>query len=202
MNLAVTIPQLFYDIIARVLPGFLFLFVLDFGLRGTDFAINQGWSVQSDSSIAVLFGGFGYLAVCYFCGWFLGACRWPDIEGRVHRRHEPADGPSLSKMYQQVRLQHQASGFRLVKLRAEARMLGAARIGLWLAAAAIAVVWGLAASGAVQATPIGAGSWVLRLALPLAVSFAFLTAEPPAWRTYYGNIKSLYHLVIVQHYPK
>ncbi|MGD8451501.1 MAG: hypothetical protein PVJ57_06755 [Phycisphaerae bacterium] len=202
MNLAVTIPQLFYDIIARVLPGFLLLFVLDLGLRGTEFAINKAWSVQSDSSMAVLFGGFGYLAVCYFCGWLLGACRWPDIEGRIQRRHEPSDAPSLSTMYQHVRLQHAASGFRLAKLRAEARMLGAARIGLWLAAAAIAVVWALAISGVIQATPIGAAVWALRCALPLAASLAFLGAEPSAWHLYYGNIKSLYHLVIVEHYPK
>ncbi|MCK4341000.1 MAG: hypothetical protein KAY37_04675 [Phycisphaerae bacterium] len=202
MNLAVTIPQLFYDLIARVLPGFLFLVVLDFGLRGTGFAINQVWDVRSDSSVAALFGGLGYLVICYFCGWFLGACRWPNIKGRIHQSCKPADGPSLSTMYQQVRLQHPASGFRLVKLRAEGRMLGAARTGLWITVLVVAAAWLLATFDLIATTKIGLLFWIMRLALPLATSIAFLSVEPHAWRTYYGNIKSLHRLVIEEKYPK
>lgn len=41
MNLSLVIPQLFYDVIARVLPGFLFLFVLQCGLSGTEFELTK-----------------------------------------------------------------------------------------------------------------------------------------------------------------
>lgn len=57
MNLSLTIPQLFYDVIARVLPGFLFLFVLQFGVKGTEFELALAEEIGKGNSVSSLFIG-------------------------------------------------------------------------------------------------------------------------------------------------
>jgi hypothetical protein len=196
MNLSLAIPQLFYDVIARVLPGFLFLFVLQHGLSGTEFELAGILTAPAASSISSLFHGLGYLALCYFCGWSLRAMRWPNLEKSVRKSFEKEGGLSSKRKYQIIRLEHSEAGFRIVKLRAEGRLLEAGRSGMW-----IAIVLTLTALLTTD-SPIATVSWFARLGVPLVFSLAFLSFEKRTWRQYYGNIDTLYALIIDEGRPK
>ena len=97
------------------LPGFLFLVGLRACLAGTRVDPSPVLAVQSATSVGNVLEGLGFLVLCYFSGWLLRGVRWPNVQ--------PDESPEFRTMYQRVRLQHPESGFRIVKLRAEARLL-------------------------------------------------------------------------------
>jgi len=195
MNLSLVIPQLFYDVIARVLPGFLFLFVLQCGLSGTEFELTKISTTPAANSISSVFHGLGYLALCYFCGWILRALRWPNLEKPVRECFETEDGISPANKYQIIKLEHPVEGFRIVKLLADGRLLEASRSGMWIAIVLMLITL------VITDTKYTAVSCLVRLGVPLVFSLAFIISEKRIWRQYYGNIDTLYTLIIEEGRP-
>ena len=210
MRFSVVIPQAFYDLIARVAPGFFFLMVLLLALprevQGV-LALGRG---PGGNAVESLGHGIVYAGLCYFLGWVFLAFRWASKEGPTKSRYEEKHGlkseskrnsKSLNYMYQWIRLAHPAAGFRIVKLRAEARMLETSRTAMVVAAGIIAVCrhgcflhscheWG--SIGPAGGACIRA---VLGLVLALVAVAAFRRCEEKAWTQYWGNIESVYKLL-------
>ena len=68
MNIPIAIPQLFYDLIARVIPGFYFLKIWEtvFGEEALGFESTNNWA-------EVTFSGIAFIAICYLIGWLLSS---------------------------------------------------------------------------------------------------------------------------------
>ena len=136
MSMIVTIPQLFYDLIARVLPGYLFLIMLRVSLYGTGFSFEQFEIVQSVTSVGAILNGLSLLVVCYFVGWMLRSVSLRGVEHvGVRLLQEGGARPDLSEMatkFLKIRLKNETVGFRIRKLGAEARMFEASRTGMCL----------------------------------------------------------------------
>ena len=64
MKLSVTIPQIFYDLIARVLPGFLFLFVLNLELSGPGVGVVAVFPPSLDNSMVIVVNTLVYGILC------------------------------------------------------------------------------------------------------------------------------------------
>lgn len=132
VNVAVTIPQIFYDLIARVMPGFFFLkgWEVIFGQEALAFE-------NSDRNWAdVTFSGIAYLAICYLVGWLLAspatvleARRALKTEEDGFAETDPRQWNIYCK-YDWIRMEHPATGFRIVKLRAEHRMMQSSLAGV------------------------------------------------------------------------
>ena len=147
MNLQVTIPQIFYDLIARVMPGFFFL-------KTWEIVFSCEVPVFQDSAnnwAAVTFTGVAFIAICYLIGWLLSTPaafkkseeRPPTKEERAHSKLRESqtekedasldsEDPLKWKTYQKydwIRLVDNQTGFRIVKLRAEHRMLTSSLTG-------------------------------------------------------------------------
>ncbi len=130
MNIQVTIPQLFYDLIARVLPGFYFLKVWEviFNKELFSFESSNNWA-------QITFTGVAYIAISYVIGWILAS---PAYLFELKRNSSKSKKDKTFKdpyywkqpvkwrtyiKHDWVRLIHEPSGFRLVKLKAEKRMI-------------------------------------------------------------------------------
>jgi hypothetical protein len=194
MGLSLTIPQLFYDFIARVMPGFLFLFVLRANFVGTGIKLSPAATLGTLTSVGNLLYGFGFLVLCYFAGWILRSIRWPNLQ--------PKESSEFRAMYQRVRLQHPESGFRIVKLRAEARLLEASRTGMFLVAGLTLAVWMFYRTELIRGVSLPHSVWALRVAVPALIGLIFLKTEPSVWRAYRGNVEALHSLIIDEGYPR
>jgi len=144
MSVPIVIPQIFYDLIARVLPGYLFLYILGASIYDDVFWIKQ-LDIGQANYVFVFFFVVGYFIVCYFAGWVLRtiSCFFGSVMLKfpVLRKYsinsiddlmelEKKKSPTINDKYQMIRIKDQTSGFRIVKLRAEARMLEASRNGM------------------------------------------------------------------------
>ena len=90
---AVTIPQLFYDFIARVIPGFFLsaLFLLFFPVLSEDY-LPEAFTA-SDNFISSFFKAAGYLIICYIIGWILEGYRIKRRSKIVKKDHETKLNP-------------------------------------------------------------------------------------------------------------
>jgi len=194
MKVSIVIPQLFYDVIARVIPGFVFLFMLYLCDLKT---FSQFLQVTSQSSVNIvdsLGRGVGLSLICYILGWVIHAVTVPSFEKSTMEKHKSGDDlVTLRKKYQWVRLTEVEAGFRILKLRAEARMLETLRMGLWILAL-FSLVMNLSKSACpgyifmTYVTVIGV--------VCLLSSFAILLRlEKEAWDRYWGNVVIVYELL-------
>jgi 8-oxo-dGTP pyrophosphatase MutT (NUDIX family) len=197
MNISVTIPQIFYDLIARVIPGFLFLFMLNFILSGTKFEVSV--SVSSDGSMAILTNAVVYVILSYLAGWMFRAATFGSVRDEVKKEHESkltlqGNLPSMSKMYQKIRIENEAVGFRIVKLRAEARMLETSRTGMiYITLISLCLLLGqLVLSTSLKQSPV---IWGTKLCIPAVLAIAFRKCERRAWNNYFGNILANYEIL-------
>ena len=217
MNVSVTIPQLFYDLIARVIPGFVFLVALNLELSGTGYQVIK-WPTSSDSSMAVIFNSLGYCILCYVIGWVLLSLKFCCQKllplalkfcglkkGKV--KDEPkaksnleSDSPLSSEMFQWIRLENEAAGFRLAKLRAEARMLETSWYGMVciLLFTIVILILRLILDRnkfipCFQPSVLG---WILRFFIPVVIVVAFWIREKRAWEYYYKNIEMIYNIML------
>lgn len=192
MNVSVTIPQLFYDLIARVIPGFLFLFGLQMQLRSLGIPVDYSISSGDGNWFGPLTRGLTFLFLAYLTGWLLSGLILFSKRRSVEKGHESkhADAPSINRQFQAVRILHPVSGFRVVKLRSEARMLEALRTGLVLLTAIV-----LSSVFATAESSFSLES-VIRVLLPLAAAAIFYSLEKRAWTTYCGNVTSIYKMVV------
>lgn len=200
MNVSVTIPQLFYDLIARVLPGCLFLFMLKFTVSGTGLSLKQFEVVPSNTSMGILVNGVGYLILCYFTGWVLRAFSFFGFEYKVDQLLQKSpdsrsDSLSLYEKYHKIRLKNEAAGFRIVKLRAEARMLEASRTGMCFIFAISAILLFLSKLSLVTVSAQSNWTWLLKLFIPVILALAFHKCFGPACGRYVGNIKKHHEIL-------
>lgn len=200
MSFSVTIPQLFYDLIARVLPGFLFIILIRVAFAWSGLQILALFDSNSENFVKTIGSGIGYLIISYFLGWTFRAFTFWSFEAGVRngygpKKQEGEEPLSLSGMYQQIRLKHAAAGFRIVKLRAEARMLETTRTAMAVVVLIVVLhfLYSVAAHDpfdpAARSTEIAAGIIAAFLLLALLIS------EKRAWDQYYGNIPAIYELV-------
>ena len=193
MNISLTIPQIFYDIIARVFPGFLFLFALRTCLSGTVIDPITIITSQADTSLERAFDSLGFLVLCYFSGMFLRGLTWPNL-----RPHETSE---FRTMLQRLRLQHPESGFRVIKLRAEAILFSSSRTGMIIVSGFAVFAWILGNKESSINDPIAISNWCIRIGVPVAVAIVFVSLEKRSWSHYHGNVCKLHTLVIKNGYP-
>ncbi|HJP18921.1 MAG: hypothetical protein CMD96_00020 [Gammaproteobacteria bacterium] len=200
MNFSITIPQLFYDLIARVLPGFLFLVVLKIEL--ISFTVDFPMLTHStDSNIMVSFGsGIGYVFICYFTGLTLSAFVVQSKEKTAEKHQTTKIDPkyksiSLREMHEGIRLKRPEAGFRLTKLRAEARMFEIVRIGMALLVA-LTIVLVLVNTHFQIKNDFSFSLQKLPVMLPLILSVSFYLLEKSAWDRYFSRIRILYPIVL------
>ena len=120
-NLSNTIPQIFYDIIARLIPGFAFYSVLRLLILGIDLKFPTIYAIES--SLIML---FVYSILFYLIGWFLTCLLYLfketwfgsitkskkfnlDLENKLTEKNI-----SYSHMFQKVRLYNE--GKKMLKL--------------------------------------------------------------------------------------
>jgi hypothetical protein len=211
MNLSVTIPQVFYDLVARVIPGFAWLIVMQLYAPGAFATLMPTSAGDSRGVVPALGRGIGYAVACYLIGWILHGLTWGSMRKRTksakkktgHNSENTAAKdrarttkikPSLSKKYQWIRLANPAAGFRIVKLRAEARMLETTRTALFLSAAPIIVLILVKVTSVdVLRTEVSIVRLSITLLLTLAAALViWLKLERRAWANYRGNISSIY----------
>ena len=127
-NLAYAIPQIFYDIIARLIPGFAFFLILKIVFIDTYFRLPNVINLHSPFMLVI-----GYLIFFYLTGWFLRCLidlfkgRWLGCVSKTkkfkawltEKLDEKKMKISHTQMLQKIRLRNESAGFRIVKLRAK-----------------------------------------------------------------------------------
>lgn len=195
MNVSLTIPQLFYDMIARVFPGFLFLFMMRVCLVGTFIDPSSIILSGSTTSWGLVLDGIEFMVLCYFAGWSLRGLTWPDLRPD-EKKHD------LKTKFQRIRLQHPEAGYRIVKLRAEAKLLSSSRTGMLITSILALFAWIFHKTEEVSSLSIPHYSWSLRIGLPLLLGIIFYGREKRWWGHYCGNVKKLHKLIIEDGYPR
>jgi hypothetical protein len=210
MRFSITIPQIFYDMIARVIPGVVALWIAR--LYAPSFGGSVFFTSGGTGALAALGRGAQYLIACYLLGWILHGLTWssrepthvtqeplPDTEVQAgtadEAKERPTPEPSERSQYQWIRLAHSEAGFRLVKLRAEARMLEAVRTALFLGCFTGLLLLVLNWAGVTCVEASGAqllATAVVALALAIVIQARL---ENHAWRNYRGNITRIYQLL-------
>lgn len=197
MKFPIVIPQLFYDLIARILPGFYFLALVQISLPRLARYLYPQLLTGRDSFVDSLGLLAGYAIICYFLGWLFLAFVWDSKQEEICEKH--GGSKSKNKEYQWIRLSHPAAGFRIIKLRAEARMLETTRTSMpviiVLAIVYLCIVVILLIS---ESNSIDKFLWMRPLTgvLISTVSFyGFRRRERIAWKNYYGNINIIYDIL-------
>ncbi len=75
MNISIVVPQVFYDVIARILPGFVFLLALSLAFPAVSACLCPPES-DGGNVIDSLGRGIGYAVLSYFLGWLFLAFTW------------------------------------------------------------------------------------------------------------------------------
>lgn len=199
MKFSIIIPQLFYDLIARVLPGFFFLLILVMGIPDVMSQILLFRPNETDNVIDSFGKSVAIIALSYALGWvFLSFTFLSKRDPMLKEIEKNSGSKSLDAEYQWIRLSHPPAGFRIVKLRAEARMLETSRTAM-IAVILIIIFYSVylkveSSSGRTQDMIVG-----IRLIVMLIVSsvlcFGFFLREKNAWKNYWGNIHSIYDLL-------
>jgi len=197
MKFPIVIPQLFYDLIARILPGFFFLALVQLSLPELTRYLYPHVITGRDSFVNSLGLVVGYAVICYFLGQLFLAFIWGSKEEEICEKH--GGSKSINEKYQRIRLSHPAAGFRIIKLRAEARMLETTRtsmpaiIVLDIVYLCIMIILAISESYSIDKV-----FWVRPLigVLISTVSFyGFCRRERKAWKNYYGNINIIYDIL-------
>lgn len=140
MNMVIAVPQLFYDLIARVFPGFLFLSMICFlsivSIRDYGIQLAITWLKSPDNFWSSLYFGISYFIFSYYIGWILSILSniKPFYEYSIDKILLRDYPPELKDYYHKIRLENESVGFRIVKLRAEAKMLESSRTAMCIVA--------------------------------------------------------------------
>jgi hypothetical protein len=192
--MSVTIPQIFYDLIARVIPGFLFLLLLHLELSGTGFEVIQ-LATSSNNSMAMILSALVYGVLSYLMGWILGAFMFGSTSDKIEKKHKLVKDLTISEMVHRIRIKNEVVGFRLVKLRAEAKMLETSRMGMvyvLVVSLGLLLLNGLGSLPSLTQSPL---DWGIRIGIPLILAIAFRRRESRAWDNYFG--RSIIHYEIL-----
>ena len=128
MNFSITIPQLFYDLIARILPGFLFCILYKVILFNTGYDNIDILKFNSTNFVTSISSSLAYTFIFYFIGSICTPFILFSFKKKVMVKIQgDKDELSLRKKYQEIRIKNESVGFRLVKLRAEAKLMECGR---------------------------------------------------------------------------
>lgn len=123
-KVATTIPHLFYDLLARIIPGTIFLSLAI--VQGFQYALfGSVREVGSSNFMATFLNGLIFAAAAYFSGWMLSVFSVSRISGYFGKEDK---GKKLRHEYYKVKLKSERAGFPILKLRAEVRMLEAIQV--------------------------------------------------------------------------
>jgi len=197
MKFSIVIPQLFYDLIARILPGFFFLTLVLLSLPELTRYLYPHVIISVDNFVASLGLVVGYAAICYFLGQLFFAFTWASKQEEICEKH--GGSKSINEKYQRIRLSHPAAGFRIIKLRAEARMFEATRTAM-LAIIILTIVYLcilliLAISGSYSINKVLWLRPLIGLLIATVSLYGFPKREEKAWENYYGNINIIYKIL-------
>ena len=208
MNLSITIPQIFYDLIARVLPGFFFLLALKIVMSGSGLDLHIFGVAENSNFAASLGNGLGYFFLFYLVGWLLSSFKIFSFGKAVRDEHEKKwqknnpsedDKLTLSKMFQRLRIKNQEVGFRIVKLRAEAKMIECTRTAMGFVTLLVPVLFVLDKKGLLVFADVSMAVWLAKLIVPMLIFVALFRLERGAWNRCFGNISTLYEIVCGLH---
>ena len=142
MRLLIIVSQMFYDLIARVLPGFFFLLVVSLGWP--DLALHLlmlVFGAANNARVSVhIGGGLATIGLSYMLGWVFSGFVTKSFESPTYEQASAkntesqllaqGERKSLEAMGQWIRLFHPPVGFRIVKRKAEARLLETSRMAM------------------------------------------------------------------------
>ena len=188
----ITIPQVFYDLIARVLPGFFFCSLLSIYFPSFT-PINSDFQSFNGNLAIVFFKAVEAVFIFYFVGLFLQSIVIRSHRERIIRRFQKDEVLPLYNQYQEIRIQDQAIGFRILKLRAEARMLEASRMAA-LIIAIMTICINIYFYVATKAHLISLQE-TLKIGVLIWIFFVFHRAEKKYWSKYCRNIRGCYLLL-------
>ena len=189
MSISIIIPQIFYDIIARVLPGYLFIFTLGTSIYNDAFWFNQ-FECSQTNSFYIFFIIINIFILSYFAGWILRTISYHGMDHMIAKIKQ--DSPTIGEKYQMIRFKNPDAGFRIIKLRAEVRMLEASRNGLILISMLSILQFIIDKSD--LSSPI-LWIFVTKFIVLLLLAMIFQKAIGPAFHNYIGNISSVYELM-------
>lgn len=202
-NIYATIPQIFYDLIARICPGYFVCFIFNFVFSGTGFEIGKYGSTSGSDLVATLFKGIGFITLCYFISWVLRSFTFKSYRETIKKETEDnekfkVEGYDIQRMYQCIRINYPQVGYRIVKLRAEAKMLEGARTGMCYIFL-FALILFFCSKFNFYSCPISHdGIWFIKLVIPAVFAVSFRLSERPIWKKYYRTIPISYQLLSVQ----
>jgi hypothetical protein len=199
MQFSVTIPQLFYDLIARMIPGSLFLIMLSYEISGIGVNAPSLTNLSGNLlfiTLLILISGI----MSYLMGWVLPSFSFLSAERNIKKEYEATLKAqkitvSIREMNDLIRIKNEGAGFRILKRRAEARMLESSRVGMFC------IVWiatGLMLLNILKLLPSSnntALEWIIKIIIPIILTFAFWKQERHAWQAYYDNTISHYKIL-------
>jgi hypothetical protein len=149
--------------------------------------------------MTLLAHGISSLALCYFLGWFLRVTTIGNSETQREKRWKEKNANvelpmPFREMFQRIRLQNESAGFRILKLRAEARMLETSRTAM-VYSFLLCFVLLCGELGGLSLFRLGWGWWVAKLSIPVAVGVTFWRHEQHAWNHYFGNILAVHQIM-------
>jgi hypothetical protein len=188
------------------LPGFFFLALVLLNLPGLTKYLYLHVFTGGVNFIDSLGHVAGCAAICYFLGWLFSSLTWRSKREAVREKYEKKGGlKKMNEMYQRIRIAHPAAGFRIVKLRAEARMLETTRtamiaiIILTIVYLCILLILGIMLIlGYRSLYPIRNVMWVrsfIGLFIAGITLYCFYKREEKAWKNYYGNVNIIYEIL-------
>jgi hypothetical protein len=199
MQFSITIPQIFFDLIARVIPGSLFLIMLSYELSNTGIKSPFSANLPSDLIFVTLLVLIGSL-MSYLMGWVLQSFSFQSAEKKIEKEYESTLESQKVKlatreMYDLIRIKDEASGFRIAKRRAEAHMLECSRAGMFYVSwIAIGLVL-LNTLGQLPSSSNSSLEWTIKVFIPIILTFAFWKQERRAWQGYYHSVISHYKVL-------
>ncbi len=191
-KVATTIPQLFYDLLARVIPGTIFLsLALAQGFQHALFGNVR--NLESSNFMAALLNGLVFAAAAYFSGWMLGVF---SISRVLSYTGIETKEKKLRPLYYKIKFKSERAGFPILKLRAEARMLEAIQVAF-----VILIILNLSRARFPKFFGNEVTSGELNLVSMITLVLVVLGTQlaiKPAWERYYSAIETLDELILEQ----
>lgn len=203
MKFSVTIPQLFYDLIARVIPGFLFYCVFKFLIFGLNINIPIILNNSQSNFASTIGTGVGVIVIFYFLGIILNSFVFMSFKEKIKVKYsvdikDKFNGQKLNDLYQCIRLENEGAGFRLVKLRAEAKFVDILRSSLFILLIVFSIYSLLNFLHILDISNINIYDFVAKFLISVLIIIGLRIQEKKCWDRYYGNIVRIYPIICIK----
>jgi hypothetical protein len=134
MSSTTLVPGIFYDIIARIIPGYCLLWQIRYIAELYKLSTLHLFLIEKDTTYKTFSDAIGFLLLCYLAGWALrGIILFICKIKKIDRLFNPISEMTKERKYHWLKIQKTDVGNRLLKARAESSMLQAVGIGFFLA---------------------------------------------------------------------